>query len=325
MTEPDPEHWDVAISFASGDESIALDLRNLLQPPHKVFLYSKAQEHLAGRDGIEAFRTVFRERATLVVILYAHPWGETPWTRVERTAIEELALEHGWERLMFVRLKSDEPVPKWVPKPHLYLNYATFVMSDLVGAIKLRLLELGVETRPVTPAERAAAQKRQRAFDAETIELLTRPPWIWNELSDQLCNAIREQAAAVTSETGWRIECGPAAIIGGFAVSAERQGIQLQSGRSALNSTGDTYLALNEYNQALTIQVPGMNYYSWRAIKSVRSRRLELRRLPTVGWCWELDSKVLPVDAAAAAVIHILLDRIDAGRNQPEPDFFEPD
>ena len=76
-----------------------------------MFVLSKAQEQLAGRDGIEAFRTVFREQAQLVVILYRPPWGETPWTRVEKTAIEEFAHSEGWERLMFVRLDTG-PVPK---------------------------------------------------------------------------------------------------------------------------------------------------------------------------------------------------------------------
>jgi hypothetical protein len=260
MTDTTNDHWDVAISFASADEAIALALRDLLQPPHRIFVYSKAQEHLAGRDGIEAFRTVFRERAALVVVLYSAPWGETPWTRVEKIAIEELALQHGWEHLLFVRLKGEEPVPKWVPKPHLYLNYTTFGMTDLAGAVKLRLAELGVETKPVTPVERAAAQERQRAFDAETIKLLTRPPWIFDEIANELFDAIRGQADAVAKETGWPVQYGPAAIIGGFALSAQRQAIQILSGRRALNSTDDIYLALNEYNQSLTIQEPGKNY-----------------------------------------------------------------
>jgi hypothetical protein len=319
------EHWDVAISFASADEAVAEDLRNHLQPPLKVFFWSKAQEHLAGRDGIEAFRTIFCTQATLVVILFAAPWGETAWTRVEETGIKELGLDQGWEHLLFVRLNTNDPVPKWVPKPHLYLNYEAFGMADLVGAIKLKLAELGIETKAVSPRERAAAQERQRAFDAQTVELLTRPPWIFDGIVDELLNAIKREADAVAKETGWPVTYGPAAIIGGFALSAKNQGLQLRSARRALNTTDDTYLVLSEYKQPLAIAQPGQNYYAFRAIISVREHRLELRRLPTIGWCWELDSKVLPVDAAAAAVIHILLDRVEAGKNQPEPNFFDPE
>src|SRR6204780_1603687 len=107
--------WDVAISFASKDEAVAVALREALQPPYRVFVYSKAQEHLAGRDGIEAFRAVFRERATLIVVLFRSPWGETPFTRVEKIAIEEFVLESGWEHLLFVQLGVSDAIPKWVP------------------------------------------------------------------------------------------------------------------------------------------------------------------------------------------------------------------
>ena len=132
-----PRGYHVAISFLAQDEPLALAIRGSLQPPASVFAYSKAQEQLAGRDGIEAFRTVFREQAQLVVILYRQGWGETPWTRVEKLAIEEFAHEEfaheeGWEHLLFVRLDAS-PVPKWIPKPHLYLDYDRVTLADLTG------------------------------------------------------------------------------------------------------------------------------------------------------------------------------------------------
>jgi hypothetical protein len=283
-------------------------------------VFSKEQEHLAGKDGIEAFRTAFREQATLVVILYAEPWGQTAWTRVEKTAIEELAMDQGWEHLLFVRLKGAEPVPKWVPRPHLYLNYTTFGMPDLVGAIKLRLAELGVESKPLSPAVRAAAQERRRAFDAETATLLDRPPWIFDEIANELLEAVRVEAAAISTETGWPVKCGPAALIGGFAVTAQNQSLQIISGRRALNSMDDTYLKLNEYDESLTIAQPGVGYYSpMREIQSVKTRRMQIKRLPDLGWCWELDDRVLPIAGAAQAVIHVLLDRIDYRSKNPKP------
>jgi hypothetical protein len=314
--------WDVAISFASADEPLALQLRDLLQPPHSVFVYSKEQERLAGKDGIEAFRTAFREQATLVVILYAEPWGQTPWTRVEKTAIEELALDQGWDHLLFVRLKGAEPVPKWVPKPHLYLDYATFGMSELAGAIKLRLAELGVESKPLSPAVRAAAQERRRAFDAETATLLANPPRIFAEITNELFEALRVEAAAISTETGWPVNCGPAAFMGGFAVTAQQQSIQIVSGRRALNSMDDTYLALNEFDEPLAIAQPGVGYgyrIPVREPRSVKTRKIQIRRLPDLGWCWELDNRVLPIAGAAQAVIHVLLDRIDYRSKNPKP------
>jgi hypothetical protein len=278
-------NWDVAISFASGDEGLALQLRAALNPPHSVFVYSKAQEHLAGRDGVEAFRTVFREQTSLVVILYARPWGETPWTRVEKTAIEEYALEHGWEHLMFVRLKGDEPVPKWVPKPHLYLNLTTFALPDLVGAIKLRLAELGVETKPVTPAERAAAQERRRAFDAETTQLLNSMPNDFESAVSDLVEAIKSEAATVATQTGWRVGAGPGAVVGGFVVTTQGQAVQLVSLRKYANTVDDACLELREFDVEITVAQPGLRYASaWSPPEAVRSRRVPIRRLPELGW-----------------------------------------
>ena len=201
------EKYDVAVSFAWNDEAAALSLKKALEPPLSVFVSSKAQEKLAGRDGNEAFRTVFRERAQLVVILYRPPWGETPWTRVEKMAIEELTHEKGWERLMFVRLDKS-PVPKWVPKPHLYLDYTVYTLTDLVGAIKTRLVELDVEIRAVSPADRAAAMAQQRAFDEETLRRLTNSAQEFLDARDLLFAGICEEATLIAQQTGWPVATG---------------------------------------------------------------------------------------------------------------------
>jgi len=42
------------------------------------------------RMALKSMRTPFLE-ARVVVVLYRHPWGETPWTRVEQTAITDPA------------------------------------------------------------------------------------------------------------------------------------------------------------------------------------------------------------------------------------------
>jgi hypothetical protein len=307
------EKWDVAISFASRDEALALQLRDGLQPPYKVFVYSKAQEHLAGRDGIEAFRSVFRERATLVVVLYGLPWGETPWTRVEKTAIEEFALDSGWEHLLFVRLRTQEPVPKWVPKPHLHLDMIRFGLPDLVGAIKLRLVELGTEARVVSPAERAAAHERRRQFDAETVEYLRNRRGTYEVALHGLLEALKVEAGAVAEGAGWRVGAGPSTL-GGFAVTAQQQSIRVVSKRRYLNSVDDCYLEVLEYDGELTIAEEGKKYWTTDEPRPSRSHRVELRRLPELSWCWEVGNRVLPPQAAAAAIIEILLDQIDSAQ-----------
>lgn len=309
------QRWDVSISFASQDEAVAITLRDALQPPFRVFVYSKAQEHLAGRDGVEAFRTVFREQSTLIVILYGLPWGETPWTRVEKTAVEELALEEGWEHLLFVRLRAEDAVPKWIPKPHLHLDLVRFGMSDLVGAIKLRLTELGTEARPVAPAERAAAQERRRQFDAETVELLRNRPGTYEAALHELLEALKAEAAKIAESAGWGVGAGPSTL-SGFAITAQGQSLRVTSKRRYLNSVDDTYLEVLEYNGELTIAEEGKQYWTLDEPQPSRTHRVDLRRLPDLGWCWQIGQRTLPRSAAAAAIIELLLDRIEAAHKR---------
>jgi len=306
--------WDVAISFASKDEAVAIALREALQPPYRVFVYSKAQEQLAGRDGIEAFRAVFRERATLIVVLFRPPWGETPFTRVEKIAIEEFVLESGWEHLLFVQLGVSDAIPKWVPRPHLYLDLVRFSMPDLVGAIKLRLAELGTEPRLPTPAERAVKQEKRRRFDAETVELLRRPV-TFETATNELIEAIGAQAAAVAQGAEWRVGFGHSTL-DGHAVVAQGQSLRVVSMRRYLNSLDDCYLHVLEYDGPLTIAEPGQGYWTTDEPRPSRTHKVAPRRLPELGWCWKVGERVLPPSAAAAEIMQLLLDRIEAAHQR---------
>jgi hypothetical protein len=305
--------WDVAVSFASKDEGVAVALRDALAPPYRVFVCSKAQEDSAGRDEIEALRTVFRERATLIVVLFGPPWGETPFTRVERIATEEFALEWGWDHLLFVRLNSSDAMPKWVPRPQLHLDLVRFSMPDLVGAIKLRLAEHGTEARVLTPAERAVAQEKRRRFDAETVELLRRPG-TFETAANELIEAIGAQAAAV-AQSGWRVGSGRCTL-DGYAVVAWGQSLRVVSMRRYLNSLDDCYLHVLEYDGSLNIAEPGQRHWTIDEPRPSRTHKVAPRRLPGLGWCWKVGERVLPPSAAAAEIMQLLLDRIEAAHQR---------
>jgi len=304
------KNYDVAISFITADEPLALTLQGLLQPPLNVFVYSKRQDELGGKDGIEAFRDVFRNRTQLVVTLFRTPWGQTPWTRVEQTAIEELCLAAGWEHFLFVRL-DNTPVPTWVPKPHLYLDLSRFTMSDLAGAIKARLLELGVEIKPPTAAARAAAIARSAEFDKETDRLLG-DPGVFNSACEELKDALTEIAGDVAAETGWQVVTGTPYYIGGFMVATRGRTFQLSTQKMYVNSAREAYAEVAEYPLNWPLAEPGKQYGITQQTFDQRRHvaRLNLRRLPDLGWCWEIDQRVLPIQAAAEAIMNKLLDGI---------------
>jgi hypothetical protein len=120
-----------------------------------VFFYTRKQEDLAGTDGLESMRKPFLDGSRLVVVLYRGGWGETPWTRVEQTAIQEGCLQHGWNRLLFIVLDKTCPTPAWLPTNCISLDYAHYGLEQAVGAIKARVQDNGGIIATLTALRRA--------------------------------------------------------------------------------------------------------------------------------------------------------------------------
>src|SRR5688572_9293337 len=101
MTEhiSDAPRYDVAISFLSAHEALALRISDGLADRLKAFVYSREQEEVVGRntDGVEAFTNVFRHDSRVCVVLHTDGWGKKGYTHIEEAAIKERALERGWD------------------------------------------------------------------------------------------------------------------------------------------------------------------------------------------------------------------------------------
>lgn len=164
---------DVAISFLSRDEPLAVKIHAELSEHLNVFVYSKRQEELAGTDGLETFREVFLSRARLVVVLYRDGWGKTPWTAVEEIAIKDRVFKGGWDSLLFVTLDDKSTPPVWLPLTHLRLNYASY-SGDLIGAIKMRAQELGSAFKIETAGGKAKRVQANELVRAERDRVLSK-------------------------------------------------------------------------------------------------------------------------------------------------------
>ncbi len=88
------------------------------------------------------------------MILLRAGYGEEQWTGTERIAITQACLGQDYKNLLVVRM---EPMAnaQWIPVPHLFLDLATFPIEQLVGAIKMRAIELGARAQPMTVEKRA--------------------------------------------------------------------------------------------------------------------------------------------------------------------------
>ena len=165
----DAVNYDVAISFLTTDEPLALELADNLTGL-EVFVYSKEQEAIGGTDGLETFGHVFRDDSRIQAVLYRDGWGATPWTRVEAMAIRDKCLSDGFDNLVFVRL-DDSELPDWVPKTHLYVDYETYGMDQLLGVLRRKAEERGSVIKLETPSEKARRLASRQAFDTETAAL----------------------------------------------------------------------------------------------------------------------------------------------------------
>ncbi len=180
------EEYDVAISFLSPDSDTAVGIANRLAQLN-VFCSPRNQEDLAGNDGMEAFRSAFRHQSRIQVILFRAGWGESPWTRIEQTAIQDRCLAEGWRGLFFVALeKADRP--NWVPDTEIHFDLSVYSMDELVGAIKARAQELGATIKAETPIERARRAQERAEFETETRQLFSR---------NEGANLARQEAVAV--------------------------------------------------------------------------------------------------------------------------------
>lgn len=142
---------DVAITFLNQDLGFAQELSDRLGNALSVFVYANRQEELAGTDGLESFREVFRHRAKLVVILHREEWGNTKWTRIEELAIKDRFLNEGPEFLFLIAMGDAQP-PRWLPEQLIRFSSRDFPVTEAIGAIKAKALELGSVVQRPSPS-----------------------------------------------------------------------------------------------------------------------------------------------------------------------------
>jgi hypothetical protein len=198
--------YDVAISFLSSDEPIARELYEGLEGL-ETFFYPRRQEEMAGTDGLETMRRPFLD-CRVMVVLYREGWGETPWTGVEAQAIKEHCHKTQYRGLMFVQLEKPAR-PQWVPETHIYFNMLDFGMEQLIGAVKLRALEIGSRIAPLDPIARGVRARAEADYQAERLRLMRDLQWIKGNVEPAirtLVETIKERAGELNDKAGYEID-----------------------------------------------------------------------------------------------------------------------
>jgi hypothetical protein len=161
--------YDVAISFLQEDELLAVNIGDRLadRVGVDVFVYSKRQDELVGRDGLEAFSGIFGKQSRVVVVLNRQGWGRTPWTRVEETAIKNRGLDDGWDFLLLVRLDRTASIPIWLPKTRIWLGFDRYGIDGAANAIETLVGQSGGIVRAESSVDYAGRVTRHINFTQE--------------------------------------------------------------------------------------------------------------------------------------------------------------
>lgn len=315
MTTTEPK-YDVAISFLNQDEPLAVKIQTRLSESMEVFVYSKKQQELAGTDGLESFRVVFREASRVVVVLYRNGWGQTPWTRVEETAITERALKQGWEWLLFVMLNSGETPPGWLPETRIRLNFADYSLEQLLGAIKIRAEKLGSSLKTETALDRAkrleqesqARKERDRILAEEGMEAAQKE---FNELLQILDRKIQDIAAESSS---LNIKIGHDAH--GCLLRTEH----ISVGLFLKGLVKQSWIVLQEFDRPLILYDPGRRMFPGDEPQVLSTNEFPFDCQPGIGWCWKhpsIDMEYLTTSELAEHATKTLLelqDRFERGK-----------
>lgn len=286
MTEYDYD-LDVAISFANEDLGLAMEIREKLGSALNVFVYAAKQEELAGTDGLQSFRDVFRHRARLVVILHRSKWGKTPWTRVEEEAITDRFLKEG-PGFLFVVMMDASPPPPWLPDKLIRFSLQDFGVEQAVGAIKARALERGSVLHRASAADLARRVQEATEFSTRRMQLMRTEEGVKLAAAEaQRLVALLAQRAQEAQEAApaLGIEYGTEPDV--CVIRTKGVGLDLFYRNDFVNVLDEARVTIRECRGGLIL--PGENLRYIREPKELVRLVYKLDFTRALGWCWAED------------------------------------
>jgi hypothetical protein len=308
----DPK-YDVAISFLAKDEPIARELYDRLSEVLKVFYFPHNQEDLVGTNGLETMREPFFD-SRVVVVLYGDPWGKTPWTGVEETAIGERCLKQGWPGLVFVNLDRTSVTPKWVPTTHVRFGMLAYGMEGLVGVIKARVQEHGGKLVPVDAMTEMARVRREATYLADREALMRDRRWIEGTVHANIKQSLQDVIALMqnaNADHGFEIigkADGTVCVMRSGGVSLGIGWHQPIFNRVEDDRGDECYLRASEFSGTLIL--PGERGWVMETPSELKRHKFKVDVSETRELVWkESGTKtIIPAPALADHLMRIFLD-----------------
>jgi hypothetical protein len=276
---------------------VAQQINDLLQERYRTFLYSERQKELAGRDGEEKFSRVFAKEARIVAVLYRPEWGNTPWTRIEQTAIRDRAYEQGYDFCFFIGLTEPVQRPDWLPKNRLLYVLTRFGIKGAAAALESRLQELGVTASPETVLQRAERLKRAQVFADEAERYRSSQAGVQDADSAvaDLVQGLNRHANELT-QTGLRIIMQVLPYGGFYVVRAPHAVLVIRWERKFSNSLSDSQLKIDFYDGVP--KLPGI-FAPVDVVRQLETANFQFRLIASSKPAWVYDqTEIMPADMA---------------------------
>jgi hypothetical protein len=307
--------YDVALSFLSKDEPTAAAIHLKLSEGLSVFFFPRSQEDLAGTDGLESMRKPFFDDSRVMVILYREPWGQTPWTRVEETAIKDACLQHGWKRLFFIVLDRASPLPVWLPQTHVRFNFEDFGLEQAVGAIKARVRENGGQFLPLTATKRAEMLKAQQQFQRDKRRMNSEEgiAAILGCVAD-LFQEIESRCTEINSQHSFQIKCETHSSKQSCIVTNGQVSLGIWWRQKYVNLLDDSHLLIRGFQGRLLLFSEG-HLFQFEQPSQVSEKKYfpDLSRAREHVWTRRDDSEFLSSSALAEKCVIQFLDLVARG------------
>jgi hypothetical protein len=258
-------------------------------------------------------RIPFLTESRVNVVLYREVWGQTPWTRVEETAIKDSCLNRGWSSLFFVVLNKSDKIPIWLPNTHVRFNLEEYGIEQAVGAIKARVQEVGGVIAAPDARSDALRVHQEAQFFADRERLFRDQRWI----ADNVLPAVQEVLATVDhlcaevrSETGMKFQSG--ANQGQCVLRNDRVSLHVGWRQPYINVVAENaYIVATEFDAPIALPDERLMY--WREPQALRRHRfkpaLSLVREP----CWAAEDKptdLLSSQELADKCVRLFLDLV---------------
>lgn len=146
--------YDLAISLLDEDSQVGWDIVNNLGNLDKIFFYKKDVDKLTFNNGVNVFGDIFSSKARFILVLHREQYGQTDWTALENSIIQERFIKTVKENnspILFCKLDKS-PKPNWLPDTYIYGSISP--LENLIKILRKKITDFGGVSYPQTAEER---------------------------------------------------------------------------------------------------------------------------------------------------------------------------